>query len=192
MRTAEKRRTTKESDIYIKLDLDNHEETKISTGIGFFDHMLELFAFHAGISLQIEAKGDLHVCDHHTVEDCGIVLGECIKAALGDKKGIQRYGSFLLPMDEALAQVVLDLSNRAYLVYQVDVKRDTIGTFSCEMVSEFFRAIVNQAGITLHINVLYGENDHHKLEAVFKGFGRALREAIRITSDDLPSTKGML
>ncbi len=192
MRTAEKRRTTKESDIYIKLNLDNQEDTKISTGIGFFDHMLELFAFHAGISLQIEAKGDLHVCDHHTVEDCGIVLGECIKAALGDKKGIQRYGSFLLPMDETLAQVALDLSNRAYLVYQADIKRDMIGTFSCEMVSEFFRAVVNQAGITLHINVLYGENDHHKLEAVFKGFGRAFREAIRITSDALPSTKGML
>lgn len=192
MRTSEKRRTTNESDIYIKIDLDHKGDTKISTGIGFFDHMLELFAFHANISLQVQAKGDLHVCDHHTVEDCGIVLGECIKEALGDKKGIQRYGSFLLPMDEALAQVVLDISNRAYLVYQADIKRDTIGTFSCEMVAEFLRAVVNQAGITLHVNVLYGDNDHHKLEAVFKGFGRAFREAIRITSDALPSTKGML
>lgn len=192
MRTAEKRRTTNESDIYIKLALDNKEDIKISTGIGFFDHMLELFAFHAGISLQVQAKGDLQVCDHHTVEDCGIVLGECIKEALGDKKGIQRYGSFLLPMDEALAQVALDISNRPYLVYHADIKRETIGTFSCEMVSEFLRALVNQAGITLHVNVLYGENDHHKLEAVFKGFGRAFREAICITSDALPSTKGML
>lgn len=192
MRTAEKRRTTNESDIYIKLALDSKEDIKISTGIGFFDHMLELFAFHAGISLQVQAKGDLQVCDHHTVEDCGIVLGECIKEALGDKKGIQRYGSFLLPMDEALAQVALDISNRPYLVYHADIKRETIGTFSCEMVSEFLRALVNQAGITLHVNVLYGENDHHKLEAVFKGFGRAFREAICITSDALPSTKGML
>lgn len=192
MRTAEKRRTTNESDIYIKLALDSNEDINISTGIGFFDHMLELFAFHAGISLQVQAKGDLQVCDHHTVEDCGIVLGECIKEALGDKKGIQRYGSFLLPMDEALAQVALDISNRPYLVYHADIKRETIGTFSCEMVSEFLRALVNQAGITLHVNVLYGENDHHKLEAVFKGFGRAFREAICITSDALPSTKGML
>lgn len=192
MRTAEKRRTTNESDIYIKLALDSKEDINISTGIGFFDHMLELFAFHAGISLQVQAKGDLQVCDHHTVEDCGIVLGECIKEALGDKKGIQRYGSFLLPMDEALAQVALDISNRPYLVYHADIKRETIGTFSCEMVSEFLRALVNQAGITLHVNVLYGENDHHKLEAVFKGFGRAFREAICITSDALPSTKGML
>lgn len=192
MRTAEKRRTTNESDIYIKLALDSKEDINISTGIGFFDHMLELFAFHAGISLQVQAKGDLQVCDHHTVEDCGIVLGECIKEALGDKKGIQRYGSFLLPMDEALAQVALDISNRPYLVYHADIKRETIGTFSCEMVSEFLRALVNQAGITLHVNVLYGENDHHKLEAVFKGFGRAFGEAICITSDALPSTKGML
>lgn len=192
MRTAEKRRTTKESDIFVQIDLDGKGKTEISTGIGFFDHMLELFAFHAGISLQVLAKGDLHVCDHHTVEDCGIVLGECIREALGDKKGIHRYGSFLLPMDEALAQVVLDISNRPFLVYHADIKRDTIGSFSCEMVSEFLRALINHAGITLHVNVLYGDNDHHKLEAIFKGFGRAFQQAVRITSDTLPSTKGML
>lgn len=192
MRTAEKRRTTKETDIFVKIDLDGNDKTEISTGIGFFDHMLELFAFHAKISLQLKAKGDLHICDHHTVEDCGIVLGECIKEALGDKRGINRYGSFLLPMDEALAQVVIDISNRAYLVYNADIKRDTIGTFSCEMASEFLRALVQQAGITLHVNVLYGDNDHHKLEAIFKGLGRAFQQAVCISSDSLPSTKGVL
>lgn len=192
MRTAKKRRTTKESDIFVQIDLDGNNTTEISTGIGFFDHMLELFAFHAGISLKLQAKGDLQVCDHHTVEDCGIVLGECIKEALGDKKGIQRYGSFLLPMDETLVQIALDISNRPFLVYHAEIKREMIGSFSCEMVSEFLRALVNQAGITLHVNVLYGENDHHKIEAIFKGLGRAFRQAICITSDELPSTKGML
>lgn len=192
MRTAKKRRTTKESDIFVQIDLDGNNTTEISTGIGFFDHMLELFAFHAGISLKLQAKGDLQVCDHHTIEDCGIVLGECIKEALGDKKGIQRYGSFLLPMDEALVQIALDISNRPFLVYHAEIKRELIGSFSCEMVSEFLRALVNQAGITLHVNVLYGENDHHKIEAIFKGLGRAFKQAICITSDELPSTKGML
>jgi len=192
MRTAEKRRTTKESDIFVQINLDGNNSTEISTGIGFFDHMLELFAFHAGISLKLQAKGDLQVCDHHTIEDCGIVLGECIKEALGDKKGIQRYGSFLLPMDEALVQIALDISNRPFLVYHAEIKRELIGSFSCEMVSEFLRALVNQAGITLHVNVLYGENDHHKIEAIFKGLGRAFKQAICITSNELPSTKGML
>ena len=192
MRTAEKRRTTKESDIFVQINLDGNNSTEISTGIGFFDHMLELFAFHAGISLKLQAKGDLQVCDHHTVEDCGIVLGECIKEALGDKKGIQRYGSFLLPMDETLVQIALDISNRPFLVYHAEIKREMIGSFSCEMVSEFLRALVNQAGITLHVNVLYGENDHHKIEAIFKGLGRAFKQAICITSDELPSTKGIL
>lgn len=192
MRTAEKRRTTKESDIFVQINLDGNNTTEISTGIGFFDHMLELFAFHAGISLKLQAKGDLQVCDHHTVEDCGIVLGECIKEALGDKKGIQRYGSFLLPMDETLVQIALDISNRPFLVYHAEIKREMIGSFSCEMVSEFLRALVNQAGITLHVNVLYGENDHHKIEAIFKGLGRAFKQAICITSDELPSTKGIL
>jgi len=192
MRTSEKRRTTKESDIFVQIDLEGDAETKIATGIGFFDHMLELFAFHAGISLQVQAKGDLHVCDHHTVEDCGILLGTCIKEALGDKVGIHRYGSFLMPMDEVLAQIALDISNRPYLVYHADIKRESIGNFSCEMVAEFLRALANHAGITLHVNVLYGENDHHKIEAIFKGLGRAFREAIQITSDTLPSTKGLL
>ena len=192
MRTAKKRLTTKESDIFVQINLDGNNSTEISTGIGFFDHMLELFAFHAGISLKLQAKGDLQVCDHHTVEDCGIVLGECIKEALGDKKGIHRYGSFLLPMDEALVQIALDISNRPYLVYDAEIKREMIGSFSCEMVSEFLRALVNQAGITLHVNVLYGENDHHKIEAIFKGLGRAFKQAICITSNELPSTKGML
>ena len=191
-RTAKIERNTKETEIKASLNLDGGGKSEISTGIGFFDHMLELFAFHAGISLKLQAKGDLQVCDHHTIEDCGIVLGECIKEALGDKKGIQRYGSFLLPMDEALVQIALDISNRPFLVYHAEIKRELIGSFSCEMVSEFLRALVNQAGITLHVNVLYGENDHHKIEAIFKGLGRAFKQAICITSDELPSTKGML
>ncbi len=192
MRSAEAKRVTNETSITMRLALTNNEETSIDTGIGFFDHMLTLFAFHGDFSLQLKAQGDLHVCDHHTVEDCGILLGDCFKAALGNKVGIQRYGCFSMVMDEVLAQVTLDISNRPYLVYHCDLKRESIGGFSCEMVSEFLRAFANHAGITLHINVPYGENDHHKIEAIFKALGRALKEACAITSDQLPSTKGVL
>jgi len=192
MRQAEITRTTKETDITLSLDLDGNGETSIATGIGFFDHMMELFAFHSGFSLSMQAKGDLQVCDHHTVEDCGIALGECFKQALGDKKGIARYGNVTLPMDETLAQVVLDISNRPYLVYHCELNRESIGNFSCEMVSEFLRAFANHAQITLHVNVFYGENDHHKIEAVFKALGRACKAAVQITSDVLPSSKGVL
>lgn len=192
MRMVEKTRSTKETDITCSLCLDGSGKSEIDTGIGFFDHMLTLLAFHSKMDITLKANGDLDVCDHHTVEDCGILLGECIHQALGDKRGIERYGSMNLPMDETLANVTLDISGRAYLVYHCDLKRDTIGNFSCEMVEEFLRALAFQAGITLHVNVLYGTNDHHKIEAIFKALGRALRMAMQITSNDVASTKGVL
>lgn len=192
MRSAALKRTTKETDISMSLTLDGNKQIDIQTGIGFFDHMLTLFAFHANMDLTIHAKGDLNVCDHHTVEDCGILLGELCKKALGDKIGIHRYGNFTIPMDETLAQVSLDISGRPYLVYHCELTRDTIGQFSCEMVNEFLRAFANHAGVTLHVNVFYGENDHHKIEAIFKALGRAWKEAITIVGDELPSSKGVL
>lgn len=192
MRHAREDRNTKETKITCDLNLDGTGLADIATGIGFFDHMLNLFTFHSNIDLTMQANGDLDVCDHHTVEDCGIILGSCIKKALGDKKGIERYGSMNLPMDETLCNVTLDISGRAFLVYHCELKRDTVGTFSCEMVEEFFRAVAFGAGITLHMNIYYGSNDHHKIEALFKAFGRSLRQAITITSDILPSTKGTL
>lgn len=192
MRYAQQQRDTLETKIRCSMCLDGSGKSDIHTGIGFFDHMLTLFSFHSGIDLTLEADGDLDVCDHHTVEDCGILMGACLKEALGDKRGIARYGSMLLPMDEALAQVVLDISGRSFLVYDCTLKRDTIGIFSCEMVEEFLRAFAFQAGITLHVHVPYGTNDHHKVEAIFKALGRALKAAIAVDGDALPSTKGKL
>lgn len=192
MRTYKMQRVTKETKISCSLNLDGSGQSKIATGIGFFNHMLELFAFHANFDLELMADGDLDVCDHHTIEDCGILLGECFKTALADKRGINRYGFMSLPMDEALANVTLDLSGRSYLVYHCELKREQIGGFSCEMLEEFLRAFSFNAGITLHVNVAYGTNDHHKIEAVFKGMGRALRQAVQISGDELPSTKGIL
>ena len=180
MRLAEEVRTTKETNIQCKVNLDGSGQAAIATGIGFFDHMLTLLAFHSGFDITMQAKGDLEVCDHHTVEDCGIILGSCVKQALKDKRGIARYGSMNLPMDETLANVSLDISGRSYLVYHCELKRDTIGTFSCEMVEEFLRAFAFQAGITLHVNVFYGTNDHHKVEAIFKALGRALGQATQV------------
>lgn len=191
-RCAKQNRDTKETKISCYMNLDGDGTSDIHTGIGFFDHMLTLFSFHSGIDLTLSAQGDLEVCDHHTVEDCGILMGACLNEALQDKRGIGRYGSMLLPMDEALAQVVLDISGRSFLVYNCELKRDTIGSFSCEMVEEFLRAFAFQAGITLHVNVPYGTNDHHKVEAIFKALGRALKAAIAISGDALPSTKGTL
>lgn len=192
MRSAASNRITKETNIAASLCLEGSGSADITTGIGFFDHMLTLFAFHSGFDLRIQASGDLQVCDHHTVEDIGIVLGDLVNEALGDKRGIARYGNFVLPMDETLAQVTLDISGRPYLVYHCELKRDTIGTFSCEMVSEFLRAFANHAQLTLHVNVNYGENDHHKIEAIFKALGRAMKQAVSIESDQLPSSKGVL
>ncbi|MBE6051302.1 MAG: imidazoleglycerol-phosphate dehydratase HisB [Clostridium sp.] len=191
-RIAKIERKTNETFIKLKINLDGSGKTSINTGVGFFDHMLNLMAFHGGFDLDIDAKGDLNVCDHHLVEDIGIVLGKCFLEALGDKKGINRYGNFFIPMDESLAHVSLDISGRSFLVFQCDFTRENIGTFSTEMVKEFFRSFAFNSAITLHARVLYGENDHHKAEALFKALGRALREAKKITSDELPSTKGLL
>ncbi|MGM9960546.1 MAG: imidazoleglycerol-phosphate dehydratase HisB [Allobaculum sp.] len=198
MRQAGLQRNTKETQIKLAMNLDydesqlkNPTRTKISTPIGFFNHMLELFCFHSGLNMQLEATGDVDVDDHHLVEDAGIILGQALREALGDKRGIARYGNCRLPMDEALAQVDLDFSGRPYLVFECEFHRDSIGQFSTEMVEEFLRAFAFNAGITLHIHV-YGKNDHHQVEAIFKGLGRAVRQAIQIESDRLPSTKGVL
>ncbi|MGL4451642.1 MAG: imidazoleglycerol-phosphate dehydratase HisB [Sarcina sp.] len=187
-------RKSKETEIELKLNLDGSGDNDIKTGIGFLDHMLVLFSFHSGIDLELKCNGDLEVDDHHSVEDIGIVLGEALLKAIGDKRGIGRYGACYLPMDEALAQVVLDFSGRGYLVFNVEFKREKVGQLSTEMVEEFFRAVAINAGITLHINVLYGKNDHHKIEAIFKGFARALKDAIKVDKDNMvvKSSKGLL
>ena len=192
MRSVNKQRDTKETQISCYVNLDGDGTNDIHTGVGFFDHMLTLFSFHSGIDVKLKANGDLNVCDHHTVEDCGILLGTCVKEALQDKRGIARYGNMMLPMDETLCNVTLDISGRPYLVYHCELKRDQIGNFSCEMVEEFLRAFAFAAGITLHVNVYYGVNDHHKIEAIFTALGRALKTAVKVEGDALPSTKGKL
>ena len=192
MRSVNKQRDTKETQISCYVNLDGDGTNDIHTGVGFFDHMLTLFSFHSGIDVKLKANCDLDVCDHHTVEDCGILLGTCVKEALQDKRGIARYGNMMLPMDETLCNVTLDISGRPYLVYHCELKRDQIGNFSCEMVEEFLRAFAFAAGITLHVNVYYGVNDHHKIEAIFKALGRALKAAVKVEGDALPSTKGKL
>lgn len=191
MRKSNDRRVTKETQIEIALDLDGTGEASIATPIGFFNHMLELFAFHSGMDLLLKADGDVDVDDHHLIEDTGILLGSLVRNALGDKRGIARYGNCRLPMDESLAQVDLDFSGRPYLVLDVQFHRESINGFSTEMIEEFLRAFAFNAGLTLHVHV-YGKNDHHQIEAIFKGLGRAIRQAIRIESDRLPSTKGVL
>lgn len=192
MRTAVIDRRTAETDIHCELNLDGKGDTRISTGIGFFDHMMTLMAFHGRMDLVLKADGDLDVDDHHTIEDCGIVLGQAFKQALGERKGIARYGSFTLPMDESLASVNLDISGRPYLVFNCEFSRDSIGMMATEMVEEFLRAFAFNAGITLHVNLLYGSNDHHRAEAIFKALAHALKEAMHVNSDVLMSTKGML
>lgn len=191
-RVVQAQRDTKETQIYIAMNLDGSGKSEIDTGVAFFDHMLTLFSFHSKIDLTIKAKGDLEVCDHHLVEDTGILLGELLLEALGEKRGIERYGSARVPMDETLTCVDLDLSGRSYLVYNCELKRDMIGAYSCEMTSEFLRAFAYNAKMTLHVNCLYGENDHHKVESIFKALGRALKTAVDKTSDNIPSTKGII
>lgn len=194
MRQVSLERNTKETQIAIALDLDGTEtlnSPQIVTPIGFFNHMLNLLAFHSGIALNVQAMGDVEVDDHHLIEDTGILLGEAIYQALGSKRGIRRYGNCRLPMDESLAQIDLDFSGRPYLVFEATFHRDQVGDFSTEMVEEFLRALAFQAKMTLHVHV-YGKNDHHQIEAIFKGLGRAIKEAITIESDRLPSTKGVL
>jgi imidazoleglycerol-phosphate dehydratase len=191
-RIATKERTTKETAIQLELNLDGNRTISVATQIPFFDHMLTLFAFHAGFDLSLIATGDVAVDDHHTVEDVGILLGQALLEALGDKRGINRYGLSYLPMDETLARSVVDLSNRPYLYYVASFQRIAIGGLSLENVKEFMRAFSTEARLNLHIEVLYGDNDHHKVEALFKALGRALREAVSITGDAINSTKGVL
>lgn len=194
-RKASIRRVTKETAIEVAVNLDGSGTSSISTGIGFFDHMLDLLARHARIDLVVKAKGDLHIDQHHTTEDVGIALGQAVKQALGDMKGITRYADVHLPMDEALVRVVIDISGRPFLVFKADFNRDKIGAFDTELVREWFQAFAMNAGITLHAELLYGANDHHISEACFKGLARALRAAVAIdprARDEVPSTKGTL
>jgi imidazoleglycerol-phosphate dehydratase len=193
-RQAEIKRATKETDIHVKLDLDGEGKSAVSTGVPFLDHMLELFARHGLFDLEVTCKGDLQIDDHHSVEDTAICLGQTFAEALGDKKGIVRYGAAYTPMDETLARAVVDLSGRPYLVYKVRNTRDRIGTFSVEMAEHFWRSFTEHCKLNLHIEVLYGRNQHHIIEAVFKSAARALSQATRIDGriQGVMSTKGSL
>ena len=194
-RTAELKRTTAETDIYVSVDLDGGAASSIDSGVGFLDHMLVLLARHSGISMTVTCRGDTQVDDHHSTEDIGIALGTVVKEALGDKKGIRRYGTMILPMDEALVIAALDISGRGGLYYDVPFLTEKIGTFDTELVEEFMHSFAMNAGITLHLRKLAGTNSHHVAEACFKGLGRALREAVSTDErfkDSVPSTKGVL
>ena len=195
MRTAKITRTTAETQITIDLNLDGTGTYDNQTGVGFFDHMLDQLARHAMFDLTVRSKGDHHIDDHHTVEDTGIALGQALGQAVGDKQGIQRYGSCLLPMDDALVRCALDLSARPYLVWGIDLPTERIGSFDCELLREFFQALSAHGGITLHLDQLHGLNSHHIAEAAFKSVARALRAAVAIdprAEGQLPSTKGAL
>jgi imidazoleglycerol-phosphate dehydratase len=194
-RKAEIERKTRETDIRIALVLDGKGRTRIATGIPFLDHMLTLFAAHGFVDLDLTAKGDTDVDHHHTVEDLGICLGTALKKALGDKKGIKRYGQATIPMDEALAAVVIDICNRPFLSYRVSLKNKMTGAFDVGLLKEFFRALANHAGITIHVNLFYGDDAHHVSEAIFKAFAVALDQACALENrleGALPSTKGIL
>jgi len=195
MRKASVKRTTKETAVEVTIDLDGEGRSSITTGIGFLDHMLDLLARHSRIDMEIKAKGDLHIDHHHTTEDVGIALGQAVKQALGDMKGITRYADVHLPMDEALTRVALDISGRPFLVFRVDFVRDKVGPFDTELVQEWFQAFAVNAAMTVHVATLYGTNDHHIAESCFKGLARALRAAVAIDSraaHEVPSTKGTL
>ncbi|MGY3236924.1 MULTISPECIES: imidazoleglycerol-phosphate dehydratase HisB [unclassified Bradyrhizobium] len=195
MRTATIKRKTKETDIEVSVNLDGSGVANIATGIGFFDHMLDLLARHSRIDLTVKAVGDLHIDYHHTTEDTGIALGQAIKQALGNMAGITRYAGVHMPMDETLTRVVIDISGRPFLVFRADFPRDTIGQFDTELVREWFQAFAINAGVTLHVETLYGDNSHHIAESCFKGLARALRTAVAIdprTAGEIPSTKGSL
>ncbi len=188
-------RNTKETRISATIGIDGSGRSEIETGIGFLDHMLDQLARHGLMDLEVKAEGDLHIDGHHTTEDTGIVMGQAVAQALGDRKGIRRYGHAYIPMDETLARVSLDISNRPYLIWKVDFTRDKLGTMDTELFKEWFQAFAQQAGLTLHVEVLYGTNNHHMIEACFKGLARALRHAMEIdprAADSLPTTKGML
>jgi imidazoleglycerol-phosphate dehydratase len=195
MRTGAVKRKTKETDVEVKVDLDGQGRADVSTGIGFLDHMLDLLARHSRMDITVKAKGDLHVDHHHTTEDVGIALGQSVKQALGDMKGITRYADVHMPMDEALTRVSMDISGRPFLVFKSEFVRDKVGTFDTELVQEWFQAFAMNAGVTLHVSTLYGTNDHHIAESCFKGLARALRIAVTIdprAAGEVPSTKGSL
>lgn len=195
MRKAAVTRKTNETEVEVSLDLDGSGRADIATGIGFLDHMLDQLARHSLIDLTVRATGDLHVDFHHTTEDTGIAIGQALAKALGDKRGIARYASLHLPMDEALTRVALDISGRPFLVWRVEFTRPKIGDMDTELFGEWFRAFAVNAGLTLHVETLYGDNDHHIAESCFKGLARALREAVAVDprrADAIPSTKGSL
>lgn len=194
-RTATVERKTKETEIYLRLDLDGDAPSRVDTGIPFMDHMLNLMSAHGFMEMELKARGDREIDDHHTVEDLGIVFGMALKEALGDKGGIRRYGEATVPMDEALARVVIDISNRPFLAYRVCLDRTRTGTFDTGLIKEFFRALATHGGLTVHIDLISGEDPHHGSEAVFKAFGRALDQAKGIETrlkGNLPSTKGVI
>jgi imidazoleglycerol-phosphate dehydratase len=195
MRTGAVKRKTKETDIEVAVDLDGTGASAVATGIGFLDHMLDLLARHSRIDIRVKALGDLHIDQHHTTEDTGIALGQAVRQALGDMKGITRYSDVHVPMDEALTRVAIDISGRPFLVFRVAFGRDKVGAFDTELVREWFQAFAMNAGITLHVETLYGANDHHIAESCFKGLARALRAAVAIdarAAGEVPSTKGIL
>ncbi len=195
MRTARVERKTNETEIAVAVDLDGTGKGDIATGVGFFDHMLDQLCRHSLIDMEIRAKGDLHIDDHHTVEDVGIALGQAIGRALGDRRGIVRYADCFLPMDETLTRAAVDVSGRPFLVFKVAFPRPKIGTFDTELVEEFFRAVAMNAGLTLHVETMYGQNAHHIAESCFKSLARVLRAAVAIDpkrADAVPSTKGRL
>jgi imidazoleglycerol-phosphate dehydratase len=195
MRKATAARKTKETDVEVAVDLDGAGRAQVTTGIGFLDHMLDLLARHSRIDITVKAKGDLHIDHHHTTEDVGIALGQAMKQALGDMKGITRYADVHVPMDEALTRVALDISGRPFLVFKAEFVRDKVGSFDTELVQEWFQAFATNSGLTLHVETLYGTNDHHIAESCFKALARALRTAVAIdprAKDEVPSTKGSL
>lgn len=192
MRTGLKERRTKETQISVKMNLDGTGKYSVNTGIGFFDHMLELFSSHSGMDLELTVKGDLNVDAHHSVEDTGIVIGKLLHELLGDKKGIARYATSYIPMDETLARTVIDVSGRPCFVFNCDGLKGKIGEFDAELVEEFFRAVSSYGMLTIHTEVLYGNNLHHIAEAVFKSFAHALHDAVAIVGNSVPSSKGVL
>ena len=193
VRSAHRKRTTKETEIEARLAIDGEGSATVDTGIGFLDHMLELFTYHSAVDLQLKATGDLHVDCHHTVEDVALVLGECVGEALGDKSGVQRFGSAYVPLDESLSRVVIDLSGRPYLQWKVAFTSDRVGDFPTELFEDFFRAFSDRARVTLHVETLHGTNNHHIIETVFKAFARSFRQAVELGGKRLiPSTKGTL